>query len=107
MSDPDYLGWSPLLQTLTECGASSIDTEQDVQVRVGVAASLHKLKWTDIDLILFDEAHRHYKERRIQAFLKVVKCRHQILFTGTPATFIKDNAINKANAKIVFIVTPS
>lgn len=37
-----------------------------VQVRVGIAASLHKVPWREIDLIICDESHRHFKKRRVQ-----------------------------------------
>lgn len=80
-----------------------IDTDQNVQVRVGIAASLHKLPWNKVDLVLFDEAHRHYKKDRVQNFIKKISIRHQILFTGTPAKFIKENESREEKTKIVFI----
>lgn len=80
-----------------------IDTDKNVQVRVGVAASLHKLPWDEVDLILCDEAHRHYRKKRVQDFLKSILVRYEILFTGTPAKFIKDNESKDEKIKIVFI----
>jgi superfamily II DNA or RNA helicase len=34
-----------------------IESSQNVQVRVGIAASLHKLSWDKVDLVICDEAH--------------------------------------------------
>lgn len=80
-----------------------ITTNQDVQVRVGIAASLHKLQWDKIDLVICDEAHRHYRKKRIQQFLKSIPVRHKILFTGTPAQFIKDNRSTTSKSKIILV----
>lgn len=80
-----------------------ITTSQNVQVRVGIAASLHKLQWDKIDLVICDEAHRHFRKKRIQQFLKSIPVRHQILFTGTPALFIKDNESTLNKAKIILV----
>jgi hypothetical protein len=80
-----------------------ITTDQNVQVRVGIAASLHKLPWKEIDIVLCDESHRHFQKERVQTFLKAIKVRHQILFTGTPAQFIKANESNSRKTEIVFI----
>ena len=66
-------------------------SKDPVQVRVGIAASLHKVPWREIDLIICDESHRHFKKRRVQAFLQSIKISHQILLTGTPAQFIKED----------------
>lgn len=80
-----------------------ITIDQEVQVRVGIASSLHKLPWDSIDLLLCDESHRHFLKPRVQKFLKSVRVRHQILFTGTPAKFIKDNESNSDKTKIVLV----
>jgi len=37
LSDPDYLGWSPLLQTLTECGASSVLARQNAIKQISLS----------------------------------------------------------------------
>lgn len=80
-----------------------ISSDQDVQVRVGIAANLHKLPWKEIDLIICDEAHRHYRKKRVQKFLKSIRVHHRILFTGTPSLFVKDNESSHHKSNIILV----
>jgi superfamily II DNA or RNA helicase len=41
-----------------------ITTDQDVQVRVGISSSLHKLPWDSIDLLLCDQPRLGFKGSR-------------------------------------------
>lgn len=75
---------------------------KNVHVRVGVAASLHKLK-VNPGLLIIDEAHRHSFAERIQSYIKKAKPKAIIYLTGTPDKFIKENKNTKEKTKIVFI----
>lgn len=71
------------------------EIDEEVQVKVFVAAGLPKLAWDSLDLLIVDEGHRYYKASRIQKFLHQIKPRKQILFTGSPSQFLNDPSLEK------------
>jgi hypothetical protein len=80
-----------------------LTSNENVQVRVGIAASLHKLPWKEVDLVICDETHRHFRKDRVHTFLRIIPVRHKVLFTGTPAQFIKDNETSAKKSTIIIV----
>jgi hypothetical protein len=79
LKNPHY----PVSFTLGDFNDSS-----DVQVKVGIVASLDKISFCSVQLLIVDECHRYYSASTIQNFIIRVKPVKQVLFTGSPSCFI-------------------
>lgn len=68
-----------------------VNEKSDVQVKVGIAASLAALEWQSVDLLLVDEVHRQYNGARINSFIRKLGPIKEVLFTGSPSKFIGES----------------
>jgi superfamily II DNA or RNA helicase len=57
-------------------------------VLVGLPQTLKRIKGR-VDLLIVDEAHQRYLATEIQEIIKVLRPKHQLLLTGTPSLFIR------------------
>lgn len=64
---------------------------QNVQVKVGIPASIKNLDWTKIDLLVVDEAHEYWGEKMVTDIYKRLAPNHVLLLTGSPSSFIMHN----------------
>lgn len=69
------------------------------QVVIALPHAFMKTKtWTKFDLIIVDEAHQFYfAEKLVKNIISKAKPKHQLLLTGSPSIFIREN--NKAESE--------
>lgn len=65
--------------------------DSKAQVRVGLPQSIGQLDWTEIDLLIVDEAHNFYLAPMVQDIIKSLKPKAQILMTGSPTKYNMHN----------------
>lgn len=63
----------------------------DADVFVAIPNTIHKLNLQQFDLIVVDEAHEFYHADMVQNIIAKAKPKHQLLLTGTPDVFVKEN----------------
>lgn len=68
----------------------------DAQVRIGIPQSIDQLDWTEIDLLIVDEAHNFYLEPMVQNIVANLNPKHKVLMTGSPTKY---NALNDTRKK--------
>ena len=76
-------------------------TNTNANVFVAIPNTIHNLNLPHFDLILFDEAHEFYHADMVQNIIAKTKPKHQLLLTGTPAVFIRENLEKK---KIEYLI---
>lgn len=65
--------------------------QSEAQVKVGIPASIDKLDWTKIDLLIVDEAHEYWAEKMVTDIYKKLAPNHVLLLTGSPSSFVMHN----------------
>lgn len=71
----------------------SQDYQENTQVLVSLPQGIYKKKIGKFDLIVVDEAHQFYNAEMAKTIIKKTKPKHQLLLTGTPSPFVKQNLI--------------
>lgn len=71
----------------------SQDYQKNTQVLVSLPQGIYKKKIGRFDLIVVDEAHQFYNAEMAKTIIKKIKPKHQLLLTGTPSPFVKQNLI--------------
>lgn len=78
---------NPKFTYQTYCAGEKI---KDVNMLVTLPQSIKNQNLSNFDLVIVDEAHERYFEKEVQSIIKKVKAKKQLLLTGTPAPFIKN-----------------
>lgn len=68
-----------------------VDIHTYPQVQVGIPQGIDNIVWDKIDLLVVDECHEFYLKKMVQAIIKKLKPKHQVLMTGSPSIFNKLN----------------
>lgn len=63
------------------------DFNSSAQVRVGLPQSIRWLAWTEVDLLIVDEAHNFFMAPMVQAIVQKLSPKKTILMTGSPTKF--------------------
>jgi superfamily II DNA or RNA helicase len=87
------------------------DVDFNKQVIVSIPSTLNKRKLPEFDLVVVDEAHQFYMSndnpKMIKNIIKRCKIEKELLLTGTPSPFIKENQKNKKEIYKMFSVPMS
>lgn len=75
----------------------------DAQVRVGLPQSIDQLDWTEVNLIIVDEAHNFFFAEMVQQIIKRFNPPHVMLMTGSPTKFNLHNQTEKTQYGIHYI----
>lgn len=78
-----------------EIGFAYGDFASNAQVRVGLPQSISKLSWSNVDLLVVDEAHNFFLADMVQSIVKKLNPKHIVLMTGSPTEFNKLNEHKK------------
>jgi superfamily II DNA or RNA helicase len=65
----------------------SLTFDTDSRIHICLPHSENKIRGT-YGLVIVDEAHENYLEKRVQRVIKKIKPKKQVLLTGTPSKFI-------------------
>lgn len=77
--------------------------DSDAQVRVGLPQSINQLDWTEVNLIIIDEAHNFFSADMVQSIIKKLNPPHIMLMTGSPTKFNLHNKQEKTQYGIHYI----
>ena len=77
--------------------------DSDAQVRVGLPQSIGQLDWTEVNLIIVDEAHNFFFAEMVQSIIKKLNPPHIMLMTGSPTKFNLHNQTQKTQYGIHYI----
>lgn len=80
-----------LKQSNVEIEFSYGDFNSSAQVRVGLPQSIRWLNWTEVDLLIIDEAHNFFMAPMVQAIVQKLSPKKTILMTGSPTKFNNNN----------------
>lgn len=75
------------------------------QVRVGLPQSINRLDWNEIDLLVVDEAHNFYNAPTVQNIIEKYNVKHQILLTGSPSEFTRENNNSRKDKYGMFFIS--
>ncbi len=92
-----------LTEPNTEINFSFGDFKSDAQVRVGIPQSINDLDWSQIELLIVDEAHRFFLEPMVQDIIKKLNPLHTILMTGSPTKYNLHNQTQRTQYGIHYI----